>query len=318
MLSYATRRGVSCLGTILAVTMLSFLLIEMLPGDPARYIAGEFASPEAVERVRSDLGLDSGILERYWSFLTGALQGDLGTSTQVRAGTSVSALVMESLPVTAIVVALSLLAAVCVALPLGYSAATHAGTWWDRLVTGLTLVGLALPVFVVGLALVRLFAVNRAWFPSVGYSSWAEDGPAQWLRGLVLPSVTLAVAAGAEFTRQIRSALLHEMSEDYVQALEARGIGQRRIMHRHVFRNAAPPVVTVIGLLFARLIGGVLIVELIFGLPGVGNLLFGAVSSRDIPVMQGLVLVVGVCVIVINLVVDLVIMYLDPKVRAHA
>jgi peptide/nickel transport system permease protein len=313
MLRLVARRAVAAVPALLGVMLVAMLLVELMPGDPAEIMAGENATPEAVEAIRQDLRLDEPLHERFGRYVGGVVQGDLGESPGSH--TPVWDRISAALPVTLSLAGMSLLFAVVLAVPAGTWAALRRGRWADRAVTAAASVLQAVPPFVVGLALVIFLAVNRSWLPASGFIALEED-PGEWFRHLILPAIALSLAPAAELARQTRGALVDTFEQDFVRALRAKGLAERRVIAKHAAKNAATPVVTVLGLQVGRILGGAVVVEFIFGMHGFGALALNAVVTRDVVLIQGVVLVGAVAVLVANVVVDVLYGYLNPKARA--
>lgn len=313
MLRMISRRLVATVPTLLGVTLVALLLMELMPGDPAVIMAGDQATPEAVQRIREDLNLDRPFWERFAEYVGGAVRGDLGTSPG--SSTPVWDRISASLPVTFSLGAVAMVMATVGGLLVGVAAALRQGRLLDRAVTGVTSVALAVPSFVVGLALIIFFAVDRSILPATGYQPMSA-GMWEWLERLILPGTALALASGAELARQTRGALVDTMEQDFIRASRAKGLSSWRVIAKHGAKNAATPVVTVAGLQVARILGGAIVVERIFGMHGFGSLAVNAVLTRDMILIQGIVLVSAVVVLLVNLLVDLSYGYLNPRVRA--
>ena len=314
MLRFMAQRVAMAVPVLLLVSLFVFLLLDLLPGDAAVTIAGENASPEQIEQTRQRLGLDLPLLERFWDWLSSAVRGDLGTSLYT--GQSISQAVGERLPVTASLAMVALLLAVVVAVPLGALAATRPGSLIDRGVTTVASLAMAVPPFVIALLLVVVFAIQLDVLPATGYSSIAEAGPGGWLSHLLLPAVAVAGVLGAELARQTRGSLLDALSQSYVRTARARGLRSLSVVGKHAFKNAAIPVVTVLGLQVGHILGAAVTVEFVFAMPGFGSLAVDAVNQRDVPMIQGVVFTSALVVLAANLVADLVYGYLNPKLRA--
>jgi peptide/nickel transport system permease protein len=312
MLKLVARRAITAVPTLLGVILVAMLLLELMPGDPAAIMAGDNATPEAVETIRDDLDLDKPVWERFGSYLWNVVQGDLGRSPGTT--TPIWDRISEALPVTLSLALVAMALAVLAGVPAGALAALRKGRWPDRAVTAAASVMQAVPAFVVGLGLVIAFAVNRSWFPASGYQPLAA-GLGEWLRYLFLPALALALSSAAELARQTRGALVDTLEQDFIRANRAKGLSERLVVGKHAAKNAATPVVTVAGLQVARILGGAIVVEQIFGMHGFGSLAVNAVLSRDMVLIQGVVLVSAVGVLIANLLVDLSYGYLDPKVR---
>ncbi|MGE3619216.1 MAG: ABC transporter permease [Acidimicrobiia bacterium] len=307
------RRLLSAIPTLLLVLLLAMLLLEATPGDPARVIAGDAASDEDVAVVRERLGLDEPLVGRYLDYARGAVVGDLGES--FRDGQPVASSIARTLPVTASLGIVSLLLAVAFAVPAGVVAAVRRNGLVDRALTAVGAIFVAVPPFVVALVLVVLFSIDRNWLPATGYVKLSDD-PLEWLRHIALPCVALALPSAAELARQLRGSMVDVLQEDYINTQFAKGLRRRAIIGKHVAKNAAAPVVTVLGVQAGRILGGVVIIESLFVIPGFGNLVYLAVLGRDFPVVQGAVLVSALVVVVVNLLVDLSYLYFDPKLRS--
>ncbi len=313
MLTLVGRRLLAAIPTLAGVILVAMLLLELMPGDPAQIMAGENATPEAVEVIRRDLELDKPVWERFGSYLGDVVRGDLGRSP----GSSVPIWdrIADALPVTLSLALVAMVMALTIGVTAGTAAGLRRGRWVDRAVTAAASVMQAVPAFVVGLGLVIAFAVDRAWFPAGGYQPMAE-GLGEWLRHLFLPAVALALSSAAELARQTRGALVDTLEQDYIRANRAKGLSERWVLGKHAAKNAATPVVTVAGLQVARILGGAIVVEQIFAMHGFGSLAVNAVLTRDMVLIQGVVLVSAVGVLITNLLVDLSYGYLNPKVRA--
>jgi peptide/nickel transport system permease protein len=300
--------------TVLLASFLTFVLMSLTPGDPAAIAAGEFATPQTVRTIRLEMGLDQPFVTRYVNFIGDAVQGDLGTSVQLQPGRKVEDLVSQAVPITASLTLVALVFAVLVGLPLGLVAGLRPGSLADRIVAVTSGLLLAVPSFVVGLALVVLLAITIRWFPAIGYSP-PEQGVGDWLWHLLLPGITLGLPPAAEIARQLRGAMVDVMEQDYIRTATAKGMSRTSVVAKHAAKNALPPVVTVFGIQIVRVIGGAIIVERIFALNGVGSLAYGAVIRRDLPVVQGLVVVIAAFVVVLNIIVDLLHASLTPRSR---
>lgn len=314
MLKFFLWRVLSTLPVVFVVTFVVFGLILLIPGDPAITIAGPDATPEQIEGIRERLGLNRPFIVQYVDWLGGALQGDLGTSLFTSRAVTTS--IMESLPVTLTLTLTAIVISLLISVPLAIISATRRGGWIDRLATVTSSIGIALPSFWLGLMLVLLFSLTLGWLPATGYVPLAQD-PAAWLYHITLPALTLGVAAAAESTRQLRGSIIEVLQQDYVRTARAKGLRSRMVIGKHVLKNASVPLVTVIGLQITLLLGGAIVVEQVFGVPGLGQVAISAVTTRDIPVIQGVVLVAVLVAMLSNLLVDLTYGYLNPKVRAR-
>jgi peptide/nickel transport system permease protein len=314
MAQLVIRRLLALIPMVFLVSLMVFALVLLIPGDPAITISGENASAAQIQATRERLGLDDPVLVQYGRWAGNAVQGDLGTS--LFSSRSVSSAISERFPVTLTLTVAALIVALLIAIPAGVIAAMNRGTWIDRLATMGASAGVAMPSFWVGLVLIILFAIWNPWLPALGYVSLRDD-PGDALKHLILPSITLGMAASAETTRQLRSALSDVLHQDYIRTARAKGLRGRAVIVRHALKNAAVPVITVIGLQVSVLLGGSVITEQVFGIPGLGQLAISAVLQRDIPMIQGIVVVTTIVVLVVNLLVDLSYGWLNPKVRAR-
>ncbi|MEA2742949.1 MAG: peptide/nickel transport system permease protein [Acetobacteraceae bacterium] len=306
------KRILSTIPILVLVGLITFLLIHLTPGDPAAVVAGDNATTEAIEAARHRLGLDQPFLVQFWHWLHGVVTGDLGTS--FTSGRPVASLIFDRLPITLSLTAGSTLVGLGISVPLGVFAAMRRGSWMDRATIFTTSLGIAAPEFFIGLLLVLVVALELGLLPATGYVPFADD-PVEWFLRLVLPSLTLGVGVAAELARQVRGAMIDVLSRDYIQTARAKGLSTLSIIVKHGLKNAAIPVVTVLGLQIRRLLGGAVIVEQIFAMNGVGSLAVRAVFLRDLPVLLGVALITAVIVLVVNLFVDMSYGYFDPKVR---
>lgn len=317
MLAMIVRRLVSLVPVLLVVSFVVFLLVELVPGDAATTVAGGVnATPERIAEVREELGLDRPVLERYWDWLTGAVQLDFGTSYLNRTGGNTVAEDIElRLPVSLGLALAGLFVAIVVGIPLGILAGMRPGAAVDRAsVTGTSL-GLAIPNFVMAFLLITVFALNLDWFPALGFTKFTDD-PLDWLWKITLPAIALGLFAAASVARQTRAAIVDVLQSNYVRTAFAVGMGRRTTVVKYAFKNAAIPTVTVLGLQLATLIGGVVIIEQIFSIPGMGQYMLRALTLPDVPVIQGVTITFVVIYVLLNLVVDITYGYLNPRVRA--
>jgi len=301
---YILRRLVLAVPTLVGVTVVVFALIRLIPGDPARLVLGLQASEEEVQRLRVQLGLDQPLPVQYARFLARLLQGDLGRS--VVTGEPVLREIGARLPATVQLAVTSTVVATLAGVAAGVVSATRQYSWWDYAVMTVALFGISLPVFWLGLMLMLLFSVHLRWLPAGGYGTPAH---------LVLPTVTLAAFSVAIIARMTRSSLLEVLHQDYVRTAWAKGLNSRAVVLRHALKNALIPVVTVIGLQFGGLLGGAILTETVFAWPGMGRLLVGAIVARDYPVVQGTVLVFAALFTLVNLAVDVLYAYVDPRIH---
>jgi peptide/nickel transport system permease protein len=312
VLKFFALRLLTTVPVLILVTFVVFGLVLLIPGDPAVTIAGPDATVEQVAAVRERLGLDRPIVIQYWDWLTGAISGDLGTSlfTSRPVATSIG----DGLPVTIALAAMALLISLVIAVPTAIVSALRRGTWIDRIGTVGSSLGIALPSFWLGLVFVLIFSLGLGWLPATGYVP-IEDDPGEWLAHILLPALTLGIAGAAESARQLRGSIIGVLQQDYIRTARAKGLRSRMVIGKHVMKNAGVPLVTVLGLQITALLGGAVLVEQIFGVPGIGQIAINAVTTRDIPVIQGIVLVAVLVAVVSNLLVDLAYGYLNPKVR---
>ncbi|PYM37517.1 MAG: peptide ABC transporter [Candidatus Rokuibacteriota bacterium] len=312
MLAEVGRRLLATVPVVGVVAIAVFGLLHVVPGDPAVIIAGDYATAEDVARIRSKLGLDRPFLTQVEIWLSNVVHGDLGTS--IFSGLPVATLIKQRAEATVALTVLAMLISIGVGVPLGVLAAWRKGSWIDRLVMVLAVSGFSMPVFWLGFVLVYAFAISVPWLPVQGFQPLA-GGVGPFLRHLILPAVTLSVVYMALIARMTRASMLGVLGEDYIRTAFAKGLAPHRVLLRHALKNASLPVVTVIGLGFALLIGGAVVTESVFALPGLGRLTVDAIVRRDYPVIQGVILVVSGAYVLINLVVDLLYVVLDPRIR---
>ncbi|WP_346308967.1 ABC transporter permease [Limnohabitans sp.] len=312
MLNFLFRRVLAAMPVLMVVAIIVFMMLRMTPGDPAAVIVGDGASAADINRVRTELGLDKALPVQFLAWLGQVLQGDLGYSFFYKM--EVSQLIAQRLGPTLSVAGWTMVLTVLMAVPLGLLAAWRRGGWLDRSIMAASVAGLSIPVFVGGYVLIWLFSMQLGWLPSQGYTPYAQ-GVLPWLSGLALPCLTLAVLYTALIARVTRAAVSEALTEDFVRTVRAKGVSELRLMLRHALTNAAVPIVTVIGLSLAGLISGVVVTETIFAIPGVGQLTVDAVLSRDYPLIQGITIFFSLVYVVINLLVDLSYLMLDPRIR---
>jgi peptide/nickel transport system permease protein len=312
MLGYLLRRLLSAIPVMAVVALFVFLLLRLTPGDPAAILAGDNATPEQLERIRVSLGLNQPLYTQFFTWVGSLLRGDLGTS--LSSNQPVLKLIGQRIEPSIAVAIATIVLSVLVAVPLGVIAAWKRGTFIDRFVMGLSVVGFSVPVFVIGYVLIQIFAIDLRWFPVQGYRSIA-NGFGPFFERLILPTVSLSFVYVALIARMTRASMLDVLSEDYVRTARAKGVGEAGVLLRHGLRNAAVPVITVIGSGFALLISGVVVTESVFNLPGIGRLTVDAVLSRDYPVIQGLILLTSGVYLGVNLLIDVAYTLLDPRIR---
>src|ERR1700761_2929946 len=312
MLGYLVRRILAAIPVMGVVALFVFLLLRLTPGDPAAILAGDNTTPEQLERIRASLGLNQPLYSQFFTWIGKLLHGDLGVSliSNVPVLKMIGQRVEPSISIALSTTILSIL----VAVPLGVIAAWKHGTFIDRFVMGLSVVGFSVPVFVIGYVLIKIFAIDLRWFPVQGYRSIA-GGFGPFFERLALPTVSLSFIYVALIARMTRASMLDVLGEDYVRTARAKGIGEAGVLLRHGLRNAAVPVITVIGTGFALLISGVVVTESVFNLPGIGRLTVDAALSRDYPVIQGLILLTSAVYLGVNLMIDDAYPLLDPRIR---
>lgn len=304
------RRLLTIVPLLAVVSTLTFSLVFLIPGDPARRIAGDGASPEQVESVRQQLGLDLPVLQQFWNYLTGLVQGDLGTSFTFR--TPVSELLLDRLPVTVSLTLVAMLIALLLGIPAGVLAGRRAGRWQDRVVTVGSTLGLATPNFVLGLLLTLVVGVQLGWLPATGYQPLSA-GVWPWLQHLLMPGFALGVVAAAEIARQLRASLADVLRQDYVRTATAKGMLPGTVVWKHALKNAMMPVVTVVGLQVGYLLGGTAVVETVFGVKGLGDFAVQAVLAGDLPAIQGMVVFAVLIAVGASLLVDISYGFLNPR-----
>jgi glutathione transport system permease protein len=304
MTSYILKRLLGLLPTLLIVAVLVFLFVHMLPGDPARLAAGVDASPETVELVRQDLGLDKPMPQQFLNFFVNIVQGDFGHS--LRSKRPVSTEIAERFMPTLLLTLTSMAWAVIFGMVIGIVSAVYRNQWPDRIGMTLAVSGISFPAFALGMLLMQVFSVQLGWLPTVGADSW---------RHYILPSLTLGAAVAAVMARFTRSSFIEVIQEDFVRTARAKGVSEKWVVLKHCLRNALIPVVTMMGLQFGFLLGGSIVVEAVFNWPGLGRLLVDAIEMRDYPVIQTLVLLFSLEFILINLVVDVLYGFINPTIR---
>lgn len=315
MLRYALSRCASLVISLIVASMVIFLIIEIVPGDPAAFMLGLNAQPEAVEALRAQLGLNAPAPERYLTWVSGMLQGDFGTSYTYRAPVSdlISDRIWVSLPLAVYALVLSTL----IAFPAGIFAASRRGGAGDTAIMGATQFGVAIPNFWFAMILVLIFAINLRWFSAGGFVGW-DKGFWLGLKSLTLPAIALALPQAAILARVMRSSLLDMLGEDFIRTARAKGLSKRQALWRHAVRNALIPVLTILGLQFSFLLAGGIVIEQVFFLPGLGRLIFQAISARDLIVVEGVVMLLVFSVIIVNFLVDLTYAAVDPRLRQRS
>jgi peptide/nickel transport system permease protein len=316
MLGFVARRLFYLVPVLLAVSLLTFLIASLMPGDLAYVILGDQATPEKVEALRHDMGLDQPIWWRYLSWLGHVLEGDFGRS--FRTGQTVWQAVAERLPVSFELMLLAEIAGLAIGVPIAIACAVRAGSAFDRFMTGGAFGMLSVPTFLSAILLIYLFAVELRWLPATGYVPFQED-PLGNLRFMVLPALTLALAEWPGIMRVLRSDMIATLQEDFIALAKAKGLRASRILFVHALKPSSLTLITITGINIGRLIGGAVIVETIFALPGIGRLLVGAIYTRDLVILQGVVLFVAGGFVLMNFIIDLLYAVLDPRIRhGHA
>jgi peptide/nickel transport system permease protein len=312
MYVFLIRRLLAAVPVMAVVAVFVFALLHLAPGDPAAIIAGDLATAEDIDKIRTRLGLDRPLLVQFATWVGQILRGDLGNS--IFSAHPVTQLIGQRLEPTLALSLTTLVIAITLAVPIGVIAAWRVGTWIDRVVMGFGVLGFSVPAFVIGYVLIWLFAIRLDWLPVQGYTPISQ-GMWPWLSNILLPSVTLGLVYMALIARITRAAMLETLSQDYIRTAHAKGLATPAVLVRHALKNAAVPIVTVIGIGVALLIGGVVVTESVFAIPGLGRLTVDAILRRDYPIIQGLILVFSGAYVVVNLVVDMLYTVLDPRIR---
>ena len=314
MFRYIVQRVIFMVPVALLVSFMTFMLIHIVPGDPARILLGEDATPQAVVALQHELGLDKPLPQQFGLWLLQALHGNLGESIQLQQ--PVTQALLQRLPVTLELGLVSLIYSLVLAIPLGVYSATHRRGWLEWLINISTLVGTAIPNFVLALVLILLFAVTLRIFPPGGYKPFTDD-PMSNIRDLVLPVIALGTSTVAVNLRQIRASMVEVLEQDYVRTARAKGLSERRVNYVHALRNSLIPLLTIVGLQVGAILGGAFVIETIFLWPGVGALAVDSIFSKDYPVVQGVVLLVAFSYMLVNLLVDISYVFLDPRIRLN-
>ena len=312
MLAFIARRVLATIPVLFVVATIVFLLLRLTPGDPAAVIAGDSANPEQIAQIRASLGLEKPLLQQFGIWLSNIARGDFGESFFFKK--RVTELIAQRLEPTLALATCTILLSVLIAVPLGVLAAWRHGSWVDRALMAFSTIGFSVPVFVLGYLLIYLFSLELGWLPVQGYRRLSE-GFVPFIRHLILPSVALSAIYIALIARVTRAAVAETLTEDYVRTARAKGLPERQVLIRHALANAAIPIVTVIGIGIALLIGGVVVTESVFSIPGLGRLTVDAVLARDFPTIQAVIMLFSVAYVVINLLVDLSYLVLDPRIR---
>ncbi len=312
MFAFIARRLVATIPVLLFVAVFVFMLLRRTPGDPAAVIAGDNATSDQVDAIRAKLGLDEPLLTQFYIWFSRMLSGDFGESFFFKK--TVAELITQRIEPTLMLSLCTIVLSVSIAIPLGVWAAARQGGWVDRIVMGFSVMGFSVPTFVIGYLLIYIFAIQFSWLPVQGYRRLSE-GLDEFALRMILPSFTLATIFVALVSRITRASVIETLGEDYIRTARAKGLPARTVLLRHALRNAAVPIVTVIGIGIAALIGGAIITESVYNIPGIGRLTVDAVLARDFPVIQIVILVFSVAYVLINLVIDLAYSVLDPRIR---
>ncbi|HNU09973.1 MAG TPA: ABC transporter permease [Rubrivivax sp.] len=312
MLKFLARRLLATIPVLLIVSVLVFLVLRLTPGDPAAVLAGDAASIDQIAKIRQGLGLDKSVPEQFFIWFSRMLTGDLGESYYYK--TEVTTLIGQRLEPTLSLALITITIAVLIAVPLGVLAAWRFGSWLDRALMSFSVLGFSIPVFVLAYMLIWLVSLKLGWLPVQGYKPIAE-GVGAWLYQLILPSITLSVIYIALIARVTRASVLDTLGEDYIRTARAKGLPEAKVLMRHALANAAVPIITVIGIGIALLIGGVVVTESVYAIPGLGRLTVDAVLARDFPTIQGVILFFSVVYVLVNLLIDLSYVFFDPRIR---
>lgn len=315
MLPYLIKRLGSLIVSLFVASLVIFACIEIVPGDPASFMLGVNAQPDTVNALREELGLNTSHTQRYVSWISGLLKGDLGTSYTYRS--PVSDIVADRLQVSVPLALYALTLTILIAFPVGVLAAAWRGSAVDLFVMGATQLGIAVPNFWFAILMVIVFAINLGWFSAGGFPGW-DAGILAVIKALTLPAVALALPQASILARVMRSSLLDTLSEDYIRSARAKGLSRRQVMWRHALRNAMIPVLTIIGLQFSFLLAGAIIIENVFFLPGLGRLVFQAITQRDLIVVESVVMLLVFAVVIVNFLVDLAYAWVDPRLRERS
>ena len=312
MLFYILKRLLATVPVLLVVGVFIFLLLRLTPGDPAAMIAGDYATEDQIAAIKENLGLDKPLIHQFFIWMSNIANGDLGESYFFKK--QVTELIIARIEPTLSLSVVTIIFTILIAIPMGVISAYKQGSWIDRVVMGFSVIGFSIPVFVIGFGLIYVFSLNLGWFPVQGYQR-LEMGVFQWIRHLILPALALSVIFVAFIARMTRTSVLEVLGEDYVRTARAKGQTETKVLVNHALRNAAVPIITVIGFAFAILIGGVVVTESVFNIPGLGLLTVDAVLNRDFPTIQAVVLLFSFVYVLINLVIDICYTFLHPRIR---
>ena len=312
MTAFLLKRTFIFLLTLILVSIVIFAVLMVIPSDPAQIILGIHATPETLQGLRHQLGLDRPVMLQYLGYMKNLVMGDLGRS--ITYDIPISSLIFSRLQVTVPLAVLSMIFAILISIPMGIYSSLHRNRVGDYGIMVFSQIGLAVPAFWAGILLILLFAVTLHWLPAGGFQPW-QVGPMRALGSLFLPALSLGLVRAAVLTRMTRSSMLEVLGEDYIRTARSKGLPKRMVVYKHAFRNAIIPVVTIVGLQAGDLLAGAIIIEMVFYLPGVGRLVFEAIGQRDLPVIQGVVLLIAMMIVVINFAIDIAYRYLDPRIR---
>ena len=312
MATYILRRLITLIPVLIIVGVIVFAIVHLTPGDPAAVMAGQSGTPEQIEQIRETLGLDRPLREQFVDWFGGILRLDFGES--IFLGMPVTEAIIERAQPTLLLTFYALMVQMSIGVPAGVIAAVKRNSWVDRSLMVISISGAAIPTFFLGILLILLFSVRLRWLPSGGYVPLTED-PIQHWKSMIMPAFALGFSSAALLARMVRSTMLEVLREDYVRTAFAKGIGQRQVVVRHALRNALIPVITVIGASMGALLGGAVVTELVFTIPGMGRLVVQSIARRDFPVIQGAVMIIAGIYVLVNLLVDILYVYIDPRVR---
>lgn len=311
-MGYYCRKAGGLLVTLALVSLITFGVFQILPGNPAYIILGVDADPLQLEALTKSMGLDLPLYQRYFNWVQGVFRGDLGQS--LRYQQPVSQLILQGMRVTGGLAAMTMLLTVLMGIPVGIWLAGHGDKPYAVGFSMLSQLSLSVPAFCMGIFLIHIFSVQLKWLPSIGFVSW-EESPLGCLKSLFLPSVSIALGSASVLIRYVKVSVTNQQKQDYVRTAYSKGLGKQRVMYGHVIRNSLIPVITILGMLTADILGGSIITENVFSLPGIGRLISVSISSRDLPLLQGLVLYLAVIVVICNFAVDLIYSVVDPRIR---
>ena len=312
MFAYALRRVLAAIPVMITVAIFVFLLLRLTPGDPAAILAGDMATPEQLMKIRASLGLDKPLITQFVQWAGLLLHGDLGTS--LISNTPVTGMIAKHLEPTISLALLTIVLSILIAVPLGVLAAWMHKTWVDHLMMSISVIGFSVPVFVIGYVLIQIFAIELKWLPVQGFRSLSR-GFWPFFERALLPALTLSSIYVTLIARMTRASMLEVLGEDYIRTARAKGLRESRVLFHHALRNAAVPILTIIGTGFALLISGVVVTESVFNIPGIGRLTVDAILARDYPVIQGMILLTSALYVFVNLVIDLFYSAFDPRIR---